>query len=332
VATPFAVRRGGSVLLRTLAVGGFAAAAWFVCTGVASAGEDHSDEVTKTLDAVNAAYGGPEVAEADRLVADAVPPKVGPFAAVTRAPQPIESTQSFGSVAPESFTSVEYLTAVELFSVDLTAATAADPAPPAVLSDPATSESYRYPDAYSDAYPDSAYYPESDASSGTGGQSYSGYGYSSGYSHSGTVSNTMPAPLYEAKVAAKVAAREAAAQAQVPPSPEVRVTTPATVDVQPFAPITPASPVTSQATPNTEVTWDAPQPSAPAPAPKQAPAPSAPTASSGSADSGGGQRGGQLASLTAQSDPKPLAAWSAERRDDGRSPGSVPGLPSTSPD
>ncbi|NUS65476.1 MAG: hypothetical protein HOQ46_17690, partial [Saccharothrix sp.] len=68
------------------------------------------------------------------------------------------------------------------------------------------------------------------------------------------------------------------------------------------------------------------------PAPKQAPAPSAPTASSGSADSGGSQRGGQLASLTAECHPKPSAAWSAERRDDGRSPGSVPGLPSTSPD
>ncbi|MEV8443136.1 hypothetical protein AB0425_37630 [Actinosynnema sp. NPDC051121] len=324
MATPYAVRRGGSVLLRTLAVGGFAAAAWFVCTGVASAGEDHSDEVTKTLDAVNAAYGGPEVAEVDRLVADAVPRKVGPFAVVTHEAQPIESTQSFESFEP--------FTAVELFSVDLAAATAVDPAPLAVMSDQAAAESYRYPDAYSDAYTDPGYYPDSDASSDTGGQSYSGYGYSSGYSHSGAVSNTMPAPLYEAKVAAKAAAREAAVQAAAPVSPAVTVTTPATADVQPFAPITSASPVASQATPDTEVTWDAPEPSSPAPAPKQAPAPSAPTASSGSADSGGSQRGGQLASLTAECHPKPSAAWSAERRDDGRSPGSVPGLPSTSPD
>ncbi|MFE2753174.1 hypothetical protein ACFXGA_14375, partial [Actinosynnema sp. NPDC059335] len=53
MAAPEAVRRGGSLLLRALAVGGLATAAWLVCAGVATADEDHSDEATKTLEAVN---------------------------------------------------------------------------------------------------------------------------------------------------------------------------------------------------------------------------------------------------------------------------------------
>ncbi|MFJ6670857.1 hypothetical protein ACIQMJ_07090 [Actinosynnema sp. NPDC091369] len=315
MATPFAVRRGGSLLLRTLTVSGLAAAAWFVCAGVASAGEDHSDEVVKALDAVNATFGGPQAAVVDQAVAEAVPAKLAPFATVTHEPQPIESTQSF-----ESFP------AVALFTADLTGADAFTAAPLSAMAGPGEAETYRYPDA--DPYSD-----------GTGEQSYEGYGYSGGssgyggYSHSGAVSNTMPAPLHEAKVAAKAVAREAEARARAAVTPTAApVVAPARAVVPLFAPLSPPAPAVPPATPDAEVVWEAPQPSAPAPAPKQAPAPSAPTASSGSADSGGGHRGGVLASLTGQSDPKPSAAWSAERWDDGRTPGSVPGLPSTSPD
>lgn len=284
-----------------LAVSGLAAAAWFVCTGVASAGEDHPDEAAKTLDTVNVAIDEQQTAAAD-LLASAVPAEVAPYTGVAVAPQPFGSSSlgssSLGGVDPAAVESV----------------------PMAVMTDEPE------PAADRDQEP----YPES--SSGTGGYSYSG-GYSSGYSHSGTASNTMPAPLYEAKVAEKAAARAAVVEAQAPVAPQpVAVAAPTRVNVLP-APSAPPSPVTSPVTPNAEVIWEVPEPSAPAPTPKQAPAPSAPTASSGSADSGGGgHRGGVIASLTGQADLKPFAAWSAERWDDGRSPGSVPGLPSTSPD
>ncbi|MEU4769568.1 hypothetical protein AB0H12_40710 [Actinosynnema sp. NPDC023794] len=297
MAAPNAVRRGGSLLLRTLAVSGLAAVAWFVCAGVASAGEDHPDEAVKTLDTVNVAIDEQQTAAAD-LLASAVPAEVAPFTGVAVASQPFGSptlgSSSLGGGEPAAVESM----------------------PLAVMIDEPQPEAGR----------DQELYPES--SSGTGG-----YSYSSGYSHSGTASNTMPAQLYEAKVAEKAAARAAVvgAQASVAPQP-VAVAAPARVNVLP-APTAPPSPAASPVTPNAEVIWEVPEPSAPAPTPKQAPAPSAPTASSGSADSGGGgHRGGVIASLTGQADLKPFAAWSAERWDDGRSPGSVPGLPSTSPD
>ncbi|MFD0199401.1 MULTISPECIES: hypothetical protein [Saccharothrix] len=333
MATPFAAGRGGSPLLRTLAVGGFAAAAWFLCAGVAAADEDHSDEAAKTHDAVNVALDGQQAVDTALLLAETVPQQAAPFVSVTLEPQPFESAQSFES---SSITGVE-TSAVETSVVEFAGADVLDYRLPTVVAEP---EADRHP---SDSDTSSDPYPGSDAYSDTGGHSYSGYpagtgghsasgGYSNGYSHSGTVSNTMPAPLYEAKVAAKAAAREAAIQAATPESPPaVHVTAPTRATALPFAPST--EPDTSQVTPSTDVIWEVPEPSAPAPTPKQAPAPSAPTASSGSAsDGGGGHRGGLIASLTGQADLKPSAAWSVERWDDGRSPGSVPGLPSTSPD
>ncbi|GAB2996224.1 hypothetical protein [Saccharothrix stipae] len=317
MASPFATPRGGSLLLRTLAVGGLATAAWLVCAGVASATEDHSEELAQALDTVNVTLGEQEATTAD-LLADALPQRVAPFLSITPALQP-SGSPSVGSPSVGS----PSVSTIEVFAVDFTA-TGVLTRPSTAMSDPGGAR-HPFPDiSYSDA----------DAYSGSGG--YSGYGssgYSGGYSHSGAVSNTMPAPMYEAKVAAKVAARAAAQSPapEVPPAPAEAA--PARVDVLPFAPRpVQASPVASQVTPDTEVVWEVPGPSAPAPTPKQAPAPSAPTASSGSADSGGGHRGGLIASLTGQSNPKPSTAWSAERGDDGRSPGSIPGLPSTSPD
>lgn len=305
MAAPNAVRRGGSLLLRTLAVSGLAAAAWLVCGGVAAAGEDHPDEAAKTLDAVNVAIDEQQTAAAD-LVTSVVPAGVAPFAAVGVAAQPFGSPSSgSSSLASPSLGGVE-LAAVES-------------RPLAVMTDGPAPE----PEADQEPYPES---------SSTGGYSYSS-GYASGYSHSGTASNTMPAPLYEAKIAQKAAARAAVVEAPVSPTPQpVALAAPVRVNVL-LAPTAEPSPDVSPVTPNAEVIWEVPEPSAPAPTPKQAPAPSAPTASSGGADSGGGgHRGGVNASLTGQADLKPLVAWSAERWDDGRSPGSVPGLPSTSPD
>ncbi|QQQ76142.1 hypothetical protein IOD16_34765 [Saccharothrix sp. 6-C] len=298
MATPDAVRLGGSLLLRTLAVSGLAAAAWFVCAGVATAGEDHPDEAAKTLDSVNVAIDAQQAAAAD-LIASAVPADAAPFTTVAVMPQPAEPPSLVGVALP---------------------GLASRPAVLPVAPEPE-------PDADRDEEP----YPEStaDGLGHTGGYSHSG-GYSSGYRYSGAVSNTMPVPLYEAKVAEKAAARAVAVDAPRPvPLP---VVVPVRGNDQPVPTASP-SPAVSQVAPDAEVIWEAPAPNAPAPTPKQAPAPSAPTASSGGADSGGGgHRGGVTASLTGQADPKPLAAWSAEQWDDGRSPGSVPGLPSTSPD
>lgn len=292
MAAPEAVRRGGSLLLRALAVGGLATAAWLVCAGVAAADEDHSDEATKTLEAVNLTLGEQRTAIAE-LLADAAPRQVPPF--LLSAPVEAEPVGAVPFIAP---------------------GVAADPVvvspfAPLAADAPSPTESYSY--GYSSS--------------------------SSGYSHSGTVSNSVPAPLYEAKVAAKAAARAAAtpadpAVADIPAAP-TPVSEPVRTAVPPPAPTTaPPATAATQTASDTEVRWEAPEPTAPAPAPKQAPAPTAPTASSGGADSNGGHRGGGVfqASLIGQSTAKPLAAWSAERWDDDRSPGSVPGLPSTSPD
>ncbi|WP_033436569.1 hypothetical protein [Saccharothrix sp. NRRL B-16314] len=307
-----AVRRSGSALLRALAVGGLATAAWLACAGLASAGEDHPDEIAAKLDAVNVALGEQQAATADVPLADVLP--LGVPALDVLLERPLERPL----VVDE-----------RPFEVRVTSLLGEVPTdnPGAVYLGSPYSSPYASP--YADPPSDDPYEDE-----------YTHPGYTSGssnYSHSGSVSNTMPAPLYEAKVATKAAARAAAAAPPpavapqpAPPAPTaVRVTALAGSDV----PTTSASQASRTAS-NADVVWESPNPGAPAPTPNQAPAPSAPTASSSSsgADSGGGHRGGLIASFSSQSDLKPLAAWSTERRDGGRSPGSVPGLPSTSPD
>ncbi|WP_158846964.1 hypothetical protein [Saccharothrix deserti] len=313
-----ALRRSGSLLLRALALSGLATAAWFVCAGVASAGEDHSNEITKTLDQVNVALGERQAATAGPLLADVLPKDAAPFTDFrheTFEPPAFEHHPLGVHFGPS-----ERPLAVAHRPIDLVYV-------PDQGGCPAEDGDYSYPDER---------YADDDRNADDADEySYSGYSYS-GYSHSGSVSNTMPAPLYEAKVAAKATARAALLEVQAPtPEPtavDVGVDASPLAGVLPFAPVAPASP-DSQITPTAEVIWEVPEPNAPAPAPKQAPAPSAPTASSSSsADNGGGHRGGVIASFTSQSDSKPLTARPVERRDDGRSPGSVPGLPSTSPD
>jgi hypothetical protein len=336
VATPFAVRRSGSLLLKALAVGGFAAAAWFVCGGVAAAGEDHSDEALTPLDAVNVALGEQQAATADLLPPEAVRQYTVPLTPVTAASQP------FGSQAVEA---VDFHPLVAVAAAHPLAAVPT-PCSHAYPADPYPT--WTYPDATAlesdfGSYSGTDWNSGSGSASGSDSEEYSyssGYGYSSGYSdgygYSGGASNTMPAPLYEAKLAAKAAAREAAEVSVPSPASAAQVSTPARADVlMPTFPTFAATQLApdSPSTPNAEVVWEVPQPSTPAPAPKQAPAPSSPTASSSSgADSGGGHRGGVIASFAGRSDSTPLTALSVERRDDGRSPGSVPGLPSTSPD
>ncbi|XVV03500.1 hypothetical protein ACQPW3_40310 [Actinosynnema sp. CA-248983] len=158
------------------------------------------------------------------------------------------------------------------------------------------------------------------------------------YSHTGgshstvaprSISNAMPVEQHQAKVAAKAAARLAALApppAEEPPAPPAAVR-----QAAPALQITLRLPVTEPDT--TTPTWENPQPFTPTPAPQQAPAPTAPTSASASGhDGSNGHRGGVIASSSGQDRFAPPAFWRAQQRDDWRTPGSVQGLPSTSPD
>ncbi|WP_433266191.1 hypothetical protein ACQPZF_40155 [Actinosynnema sp. CS-041913] len=303
-----AVRRSGSLLLRVLAVGGLATAAWLVCGTAASAeGQDHPDEVSKTLDVVNAAIDRQHTATADLLAGVLAVPVDLPL---TTEPAPADP---FPAPAPVA------MSLVAMPSIAL---------PP--LGMPLAPLQVEQVEAMAAADEDA---PEEQ----TGQYSYSGGTGSPGYSHSGTVENTMPAEMYEAKVAAKETARQAAfapppAPAQAAPAQVVEPTTPAlpAEHSEPTPAATKESPVDAA---TTTVNWEKPEPTTPAPAPKQAPAPTAPTtASSSMQDNSNGHRGGVIASVTSQHRLTPPTSWSAEQRDDWRSPGSVEGLPSTSPD
>lgn len=163
---------------------------------------------------------------------------------------------------------------------------------------------------------------------------------------SGTISNAMPVELYTAKVEAKAAAKLAAQPAPEPVAEPVPVI-PAVIEVE--AEYVAAPVITQQWTiPAIHVTapvvdlepaaspsaleWEAPRPAAPAPTPQPASAPTAPTASSSGHDTSGSARGGASAVTTALAAPRQPSTWTVEWRDEARTPGSVQGLPSSSPD
>jgi hypothetical protein len=157
-------------------------------------------------------------------------------------------------------------------------------------------------------------------------------GGTQGNTRSGTVSNEAPPEVLRAKAevrAAKKAAKIAAAlPAPPPPAPPV-VSVKKVVPLLPDLPV-PATTKTAPA-PVSDLTWTTPGPDAPLPTPQQAPVTATAAASSGHSDNSGGTRG-VLAVLTSHNSLFPPATWSVEERRDGRSPGSLPGLPSTSPD
>ncbi|MFD7652962.1 hypothetical protein ACFV4N_03180 [Actinosynnema sp. NPDC059797] len=335
MAVPDAVRRSGSLLLRTLAVGGLATAAWLVGAGAASA-EDHPADAADlsfptsppATSPSHADAASPDLLSTSDLLStvDLLSTADFSFPADLASAAGVASTA--GAVFDEQqavdllFAAVPARESAEIFAIPPLAFGPRPVEEVAGVNQVLANEAFFAGDAFTDE-----------------DLSYSGGSAHSGYSHSGSATNTMPAPLYEAKVAAKAAARAAAAT----PAPPVQAPSPAPAPNPEPAPApapvaaaatlpTLTAPDTRPTTENAEVTWEAPEHNAPAPSPKQAPAPSAPTASSTSADNGGGHRGGPVASLTGQSDVARTTAWSVERRDDGRSPGSVPGLPSTSPD
>lgn len=148
---------------------------------------------------------------------------------------------------------------------------------------------------------------------------------------SGSVSNEAPAEVIAAKAEARAAKKAAKAAALAPPPAPAPAPAPvATLKVQPPAPV-PAPPLAQQSPADTGADWTVPQPSHPMPVPQPAPASTAPSVSSGHQDNSGGTRG-VLAVLPSHGALFPPTTWTVEERTDGRSPGSLPGLPSTSPD
>ncbi|MBB5954658.1 hypothetical protein FHS29_001228 [Saccharothrix tamanrassetensis] len=341
-----AARRSGSLLLRALAVGGLATVAWLCCAGLASADDqDHSDELSTTLDTVNLAVDQQHTATTallDIVLAEQTYPEAAVDAAVDplALPTPVEAVLPMPAVPAVPIPAIPVVPGVPVVP-EFQLATPAQVISPFEDMTPAHTVSAAAMSSVGIGSPAIAplQVAAPEEQPGQYGQtSYSGGTESRRYSHSGTVVNTMPEEMYEAKVAAKVAARQAALAPPPVPEPaapqEVVPTAPSAfqaatvVFTQEPAPVSTADAVTTST-----VTWEKPEPASPAPAPKPAPAPTAPTtASSSPHDSSNGHRGGVIAFVTSQQNFTPPTARSVERRDDWRSPGSIPGLPSTSPD
>jgi hypothetical protein len=158
-------------------------------------------------------------------------------------------------------------------------------------------------------------------------------GGSQSTTRSGTVTNQAPPEVMKAKVQARAAAKAAKAAAEAPPPPPPPV--PVVVAVKKVVPQLPDLPVVhvtkTAPAPTSDLNWSPPGHDAPLPAPQQAPVVATASASSGHTDNSGGTRG-VLAVLTSHNSLFPPSTWSVWERRDASSPGSLPGLPSTSPD
>ncbi|GGU29392.1 hypothetical protein [Lentzea flava] len=157
-------------------------------------------------------------------------------------------------------------------------------------------------------------------------------GGSQSNTRSGTVTNQAPPEVMKAKAEARAAAKAAKAAAEAPPPAPPA---PPVVPVKKVVPQLPDLPVPGPAktepSPKSDLNWSVPGHDLPLPAPQQAPVVATASASSGHSDNSGGTRG-VLAVLTSHNSLFPPSRWSVEERRDGRCPGSLPGLPSTSPD
>ncbi|MFC3892266.1 hypothetical protein ACFOWZ_12335 [Lentzea rhizosphaerae] len=160
-------------------------------------------------------------------------------------------------------------------------------------------------------------------------------GGSQGNTRSGSVSNEAPPEVIQAKAQVRAAKKAAKAAAELPPPPPPPPPAPVPVPVKKAVPLLPdlpvVAPLKTEPTPVSDLTWTVPGQDVPLPSPQQAPVVATASASSGHSDNSGGARG-VLAVLTSHNSLFPPTTWSVEERRDGRSPGSLPGLPSTSPD
>ncbi|WP_434452457.1 hypothetical protein [Lentzea sp. E54] len=156
-------------------------------------------------------------------------------------------------------------------------------------------------------------------------------GGTQGNTRSGSISNTAPPEVIAAKAQARAARKAAKLAAEMPPPPPA----PPVVAVTRTVPLLPVlrvpAPVKTEPAPVSDLNWTVPGPDAPLPAPPSAPVVTTASASSGHTDNSGGTRG-VLAVLTSHNSLFPPTTWSVDERRDGTVPGSIPGLPATSPD
>ncbi|MGI5504216.1 hypothetical protein [Lentzea sp. CA-135723] len=156
---------------------------------------------------------------------------------------------------------------------------------------------------------------------------------SQGDTRYGVIRNEAPAEVVAAKAQvreAKIAAKLAAETPPPPPPPAPPA--PMARKLVPLLPDLPVpAPQQTEPAPVSDLTWSVPGPSAPLPSQQQAPVVATASASSGHTDNSGGTRG-VLAVLTSHNSLFPPTTWSVEERRDGTAPGSIPGLPATSPD
>jgi hypothetical protein len=152
---------------------------------------------------------------------------------------------------------------------------------------------------------------------------------------SGSTSNSVPEPLLAARAAEREARRAAQSAQQAPPAAEPGAPPVTAVDTAPPVVLPDPAPQSAEAVQDVEsheVDRADPAPAQRSPKPAPASAPTASSAAAGSShDNSGGARGG-IAAVAPQSIFDPPALWAVEQRTDARSPGSTPGLPSTSPD
>ncbi|HUQ57444.1 hypothetical protein [Lentzea sp.] len=159
-------------------------------------------------------------------------------------------------------------------------------------------------------------------------------GGAKGTTRSGSVSNQAPPEVIQVKAQVRAARKAAKLAAELPPPPPPPAP-PVVVakQVVPLLPdlLPPPAPAKTEPAPVSDLTWTIPGPDAPLPTPQQAPVVATSSAASGHTDNSGGTRG-VLAVLTSHNSLFPSTTWSVEERRDGTAPGSIPGLPATSPD
>ncbi|HEX7308621.1 hypothetical protein [Lentzea sp.] len=300
---------GGAValLLRTAALGGLTAAAWFLGGTTASASPDVAPpavEIASTATSTPASTS--TTASTTESASTAEPASTSETGDAAAAPSLLDD--------PAGWAQTFVATVVDRHEP-------AKLVPPVVVL-PSQAEPEPEPDS---GEPEQDEGPVLDFSGGT-----------KGITRSGSVSNQAPPEVVKAKAevraarkAAKLAAELPAPPPPPPPAPPV-VAVKHVVQLLPDLPPPPA-PAKTEPTPVSDLTWNTPGPDAPLPAQQQAPVVATASAASGHTDNSGGTRG-VLAVLTSQNSLFPATTWSVEERRDGTVPGSIPGLPATSPD
>jgi hypothetical protein len=314
----------GALLLRAAALGGLTAAAWLLggIDASASPEEPPSAEVTIEVPRLLEDPAGWAKALTDTVLERHQARKLVPPTPSTE-PQHLDVPTSFTALqqleVPTSFTALQQ---VEVQTSFTALQQPKEPAPSTALQQPKEPAPSTEPQQLDE--------PEAD-----NGPVLDFTGGSQTNTRSGTVTNQAPPEVVKAKAEARAAAKAAKAAAEAPPPPPPPPPAPVVVPAKKVVPQLPALPVVkitkTEPAPASDLNWSAPGPLAPLPAPQQAPVVATASASSGHTDNSGGTRG-VLAVLTSHNSLFPPATWSVEERRDGRSPGSLPGLPSTSPD